>query len=64
MVVPILGSERLAAIRNLPDLELEPEQQEVAIGSGLTAEELVFKDESYLLFLSSICECLWLIWNL
>ena len=27
----LLGSERLAAMRNLPDLELEQEQQEVAI---------------------------------
>ena len=44
----LLGSERLAAIRNLPDLELEQEQQEVAISTGLTAEDVVLKDESYL----------------
>ena len=44
----LLGSERLAAMRNLPDLELEQEQQEVAINSGLTAEDVVFKDEKYL----------------
>ena len=43
----LLGSERLAAIRNLPALDLEPEQLEVAVGSGLSAEDLVLKDESY-----------------
>ena len=44
----LLGSERLSAVRNLPDLELAEEQQVVAISSGLTAENLVFKDENYL----------------
>ena len=44
----LLGSERLAALRNLPDLELEKEQQMIAISSGLTAENLVLKDENYL----------------
>ena len=44
----LLGSERLAAIRNLPDLDLEPEQLAVALDSGLSAENLLLKDESYL----------------
>jgi len=44
----LLGSERLAAIRNLPELELDADQLLVAVGSGLSAEDLVFKDEGYL----------------
>ena len=44
----LLGSERLAAIRNLPALDLDPEQLSVAVGSGLLAEDLLFKDENYL----------------
>ena len=44
----LLGSERLASIRNLPELELEPEQLAVAVDSGLSAENLLLKDESYL----------------
>ena len=44
----LLGSERLASIRNLPELELEPEQLSVAVDSGLSAENLLLKDESYL----------------
>ena len=44
----LLGSERLASIRNLPALDLEAEQLAVAVGSGLSAEDLLFKDENYL----------------
>ena len=44
----LLGSERLAAIRNLPVLDLDEEQLSVAVGSGLVAEDLLFKDENYL----------------
>ena len=44
----LLGSERLAAIRNLPELELDADQLLVAVGSGLSAEDLVLKDEGYL----------------
>jgi len=44
----LLGSERLAAIRNLPALDLDEEQLSVAVGSGLAAEDLLFKDENYL----------------
>jgi len=44
----LLGSERLASIRNLPALDLDEEQLSVAAGSGLSAEDLLFKDENYL----------------
>ena len=44
----LLGSERLASIRNLPELDLEAEQLAVAVTSGLSAEDLLFKDENYL----------------
>ena len=44
----LLGSERLASIRNLPSLDLDAEQLAVAVGSGLSAEDLLFKDENYL----------------
>ena len=44
----LLGSERLAPIRNLPELDLQSDQRDVALASGLSAENLVFKDESYL----------------
>jgi len=44
----LLGSERLASIRNLPALDLDAEQLSVAVGSGLSAEDLLFKDENYL----------------
>ena len=44
----LLGSERLAAIRNLPVLDLDEEQVSVAVDSGLSAENLLFKDENYL----------------
>ena len=44
----LLGSERLASIRNLPALDLDEEQLSVAVDSGLSAENLLFKDENYL----------------
>ena len=44
----LLGSERLAAIRNLPVFDLDPEQLAVALESGLSAESLLLKEESYL----------------
>ena len=44
----LLGSERLAAVRNLPELSLEADQRAVAVSSGVSAEDLLFKDESYL----------------
>jgi len=44
----LLSSERLAAIRNLPDLDLEPDQLSAAIESGFLAEDLLLKDEGYL----------------
>ena len=44
----LLGSERLASIRNLPVLDLDPEQLSVAVSSGLSTEDLLFKDENYL----------------
>ena len=44
----LLGSERLAAIRNLPEFDLDPEQLAVALESGLSAESLLLKEESYL----------------
>ena len=44
----LLGSERLASIRNLPVLDLDEEQLSVAVDSGLSAENLLFKDENYL----------------
>ena len=44
----LLGSERLAAIRNLPELDIEPDQVSVALETGLTAENVLLKDENYL----------------
>jgi len=44
----LLGSERLASIRNLPELALPDDQRAVALSSGVSVEDLVFKDESYL----------------
>ena len=44
----LLGSERLASVRNLPQLALEDDQRAVAVSSGVSAEDLLFKDESYL----------------
>ena len=44
----LLGSERLAAIRSLPELDLDPDQLRVAFDSGVSAEDLVLKDERYL----------------
>ena len=44
----LLGSDRLAAIRNLPELDVDPEQISAALESGLTAESLLFNGESYL----------------
>ena len=44
----LLGSERLAAIRNLPEPALPDDQRAVALSSGISVEDLVFKDESYL----------------
>ena len=38
----LLGSDRLAAIRNLPELDIDPEQISAALESGLTAESLLF----------------------
>ena len=44
----LLGSERLASIRPLPEFDFELEQQEIALASGFAAEDLIFKDENYL----------------
>ena len=44
----LIASERLAAIRNLPELDIEPDQLPVALETGLTAENLLLKDENYL----------------
>ena len=44
----LLGSERLASVRNLPQLALDDDQRAVALSSGVSAEDLLFKDESYL----------------
>ena len=44
----LLGSDRLAAIRNLPELDVDPEQISAALESGLTAESLLFNGKSYL----------------
>ena len=51
----LLGLERLAAIRNLPELELEADQLPVAVGSGLLAEDLSSKMKVICLFLILIC---------
>ena len=40
--------ERLSAIRDFPDPELEGEQQKEALEAGFSAEELTVKDENYL----------------
>ena len=44
----LLGSERLASVRNPPELALEADQRALAVSSGVLAEDLLFKDESYL----------------
>ena len=44
----LMGSERLAPIRNVPDVGLESQQLSIAVESGLSAEDLLFKDEGYL----------------
>ena len=44
----LLGSERLAAIRNLPELDIEPDQVSIALETGLTAENILLKDDNYL----------------
>ena len=44
----VSGLGRVAAIRNLPELDLEPDQLAVAFESGFSAEDLLLKDESYL----------------
>ena len=44
----LLGSERLAGLRNLPEFDMDREQQDVALASGFSAEDLVFKNENYL----------------
>ena len=44
----LLGLERLAAIRNLPELAIDNDQREVSISSGISVEDLLFKNESYL----------------
>ena len=40
--------ERLSAIRDFPDPELNDEQQKQAVEAGLSAEELTLKDDRYL----------------
>ena len=44
----LLDSDRLAAIRNIPELDIDPEQTPAALESGLNAESFLFNDESYL----------------
>ena len=44
----LLVSDRLAGIRNLPELDVDPEQISAALESGLTAESLLFNGKSYL----------------
>ena len=44
----LLGSERLAAIRNLPEISMDSDQRAVSLSSGISAEDIVFKDKSYL----------------
>ena len=44
----VFRSERLAGLRNLPEFDLDREQQDVALASGFSAEDLVFKNENYL----------------
>ena len=43
-----LLDQNVGPIRNLPELDLQSDQRDVALASGLSAENLVFKDESYL----------------
>ena len=40
--------ERLSAIRDFPDPDLDDEQRKAALDSGLSAEEITLKDERYL----------------
>ena len=44
----LLAFERLSAIRNFPDPELDDEQVTTALDAGLSAESFVVNDESYL----------------
>ena len=44
----LLGTERLAAIRDFPRPELDEEQTATALGAGLSAESFSVNDESYL----------------
>jgi hypothetical protein len=44
----LLGSERLAAIRDFPEPELDEEQTTAALEAGLSAESFTVQDESYL----------------
>ena len=43
-----LRFERMSAIRDFPDPELDDEQRKEALESGLSAEELILKDDRYL----------------
>ena len=44
----LLGSERLVAIRDFPEPDLDKEQTSVALEAGLSAESFTMKDEKYL----------------
>ncbi|WP_115016095.1 type IV pilus biogenesis protein PilM [Synechococcus sp. UW140] len=44
----LLGSERLAAIRDFPEPDLDEEQTRAALEAGLSAESFTVQDESYL----------------
>ena len=44
----LLVSERLVSIRDFPEPKVEQDQIEVALNSGISAEDFVIKDENYL----------------
>ena len=44
----LLGSERLASIRDFPEPELDEEQAKAAIDAGLSAESITVQDDRYL----------------
>ena len=44
----LLGSERLASIRDFPEPELHEEQAKAAIDAGLSAESITVQDDRYL----------------
>jgi len=44
----LLGSERLAAIRDFPEPELDEQQTVAALQAGLSAESFTLQDENYL----------------